>query len=196
MNKVSFDFVGLDDLRIGMFVDLDLGWMAHPFASNSFKITSQRQIDILKGLGVARIRTVPSESDSGEALPGAAAALPDATVVAAMQAADRQLQQARQQRLELRAAQQQSLAACERRFTESAQQYHQAMQLLHSKPQEAGQLSQQMVQGLLSEMQQQQGDTAIRLLTEAAGDKLAMHPVNVTVLSLLLGQAMGLDAAA
>jgi HD-GYP domain-containing protein (c-di-GMP phosphodiesterase class II) len=41
-----------------------------------------------------------------------------------------------------------------------------------------------------------EGETAIRLLTEASGDKTSMHPVNVTVISLLLGKAMGLPAPA
>jgi len=109
-------------------------------------------------------------------------------------ATDRAMQTAVQQRADERAVQQQGLALCERRFAESVHAYHQAMELLRSRPEQAGQLGLQMVRQLLVEMQQQ-GDTAIRLLTETAGDKAAMHPVNVTVISLLLGRAMGLDAA-
>ena len=40
MKRNDFDFVALEDLRIGLFVDLDLGWMAHPFATSRFKISS------------------------------------------------------------------------------------------------------------------------------------------------------------
>jgi putative nucleotidyltransferase with HDIG domain len=197
MNKDDFDFVALRDLRIGLFVDLDLGWMAHPFASSRFKISSDKQVETLRGLGVARIRYIPAQSD------------PQATVAAAPSPEDQQAQTARrhaqeaelqaqalrQQRLELRAAQKASLAICERRFAESAQQYRSTLDLLHSKPQEAAQLCQSMVRGLVAEMAQQ-GDSAIRLLTEAAGDKAALHPVNVTVISLLLGHAMGMKGEA
>jgi len=192
MKRSDFDFVALDDLRIGLFVDLDLGWMAHPFASSRFKITSAKQIDVLKGLGVKRIRYIPSQSDSVEAAPLSPVVLPE--FPAPVLQADTPLQTAGQQRADERAVQKQGLGLCERRFAESVRTYHRAMELLHTRPEQAGQLGLKMVQGLVVEMQQQ-GDTAIRLLTETAGDKAAMHPVNVTVISLLLGRAMGLDAA-
>jgi len=192
MKRSDFDFVALDDLRIGLFVDLDLGWMAHPFASSRFKISSARQIDVLKGLGVKCIRYIPSQSDPVDAAPVSPVVAP--VVPETVMATDRAMQTAVQQRADERAVQQQGLALCERRFAESVHAYHQAMELLRSRPEQAGQLGLQMVRQLLVEMQQQ-GDTAIRLLTETAGDKAAMHPVNVTVISLLLGRAMGLDAA-
>lgn len=55
-------FVDIDALRIGMFIFLDLGWMKHPFALNSFKITSPDQIDTLRGLGVNRLRWSPEKA--------------------------------------------------------------------------------------------------------------------------------------
>ena len=84
MNKDDFDFVALRDLRIGLFVDLDLGWMAHPFASSRFKISSDKQIETLRGLGVARIRYIPAQSD------------PLVPVAAAPSLADQEAQAARQ----------------------------------------------------------------------------------------------------
>jgi HD-GYP domain-containing protein (c-di-GMP phosphodiesterase class II) len=50
------------------------------------------------------------------------------------------------------------------------------------------------VDGIVGEMLSE-GESAIRLLSEAAGDKSSMHPVNVTIVSLLLGKAMGLPSA-
>lgn len=194
MNKDDFDFVSLRDLRIGLFVDLDLGWLAHPFATSRFKIVNDRQIEILKGLGVDRIRYVPTASDPIAPANGTASELAEATRLA-MAEAQTQLQAARKQRADTRAAQQQSLAACERRFVESTQSYHQTLSLVHTKPREAAQLCQSMVQSLVSEIYLQ-GESAIRLLTETAGDKAAMHPVNVTVISLLLARAMGLQGQA
>jgi putative nucleotidyltransferase with HDIG domain len=192
MKKVEFDFVALRDLRIGLFVDLDLGWMAHPFASSRFKISNDKQIEILRSLGVEFIRCIPAESDPAEALTSAAVAPDPAQIVQQdILQAEKQLQVARQQRMDLRNAQQLSLSVCERRFSESAQQYHNTLAIIHTKPLESARISQTLVQGLLSEMLEQ-GDIAIRLLTETAGDKAAMHPVNVTVISLLLGRAMGL----
>jgi HD-GYP domain-containing protein (c-di-GMP phosphodiesterase class II) len=50
------------------------------------------------------------------------------------------------------------------------------------------------VAGFVNEMLSD-GESAIRLLSEAAGDKAALHPINVTIVSLLLGKAMWLSAA-
>lgn len=193
MNKDEFDFVTLPDLRIGLYVDLDVGWMAHPFPSSRFKILSGRQIEILKGLGVERIRCVPSKSDAPLA---PLSAQPDPHLVNAAQArvAAQQTAQLQQERVVLRTRQQESLTQCEQRFADSAQKYHQIVNTLHAEPLEAAYQCQSMVHKLAGEMQQQ-GDTAIRLLTEAAGDKAALHPVNVTVISMLLGRAMGLPGA-
>ena len=42
-------FVEVSQLRIGMFVELELGWMAHPFPTGSFKISSEKQIEVMIG---------------------------------------------------------------------------------------------------------------------------------------------------
>lgn len=56
-------FIDIDDVRIGMYVYIDLGWIKHPFALNSFKIRARDQIDTLINLGVNRIRWSPEKSD-------------------------------------------------------------------------------------------------------------------------------------
>jgi putative nucleotidyltransferase with HDIG domain len=196
MNKDDFDFVDLQDLRIGLFVDLDVGWMAHPFPSSRFKITTDRQIETLKSLGVARIRYMPSKSDAPVVQDEAEQARVDQERIRqalALESAQRILQ-LQQERVALRVRQQQDLAVCEQRFSESAQQYQRVVGMLNAKPLDAALQCQTMVYALSSEIQLQ-GDTAIRLLTEAAGDKAALHPVNVTIISLLLGRAMGLQGA-
>ena len=189
MNTDEFVQVALRDLRIGLFVDLDVGWMAHPFPSGRFKIAHERQIAILKGLGVTHIRCVPAKSDPAET-PVTAASAADPTQRRAVPDAIKEQQQ-REHRAMVRAAQQHDLAVCQRRFGEAAQHYRDSLDLLPAKPQAAAQLAQQLIQGMLTEMLGQ-GDAAIRLLTESAGDKSALHPLNVTVLSMLLGRAMDL----
>lgn len=196
MKKDDFDFVSAEDLRIGLFVDLDLGWMDHPFASGRFKISSDSQISVLKGLSAERFRYIPSRS---EFLDASAAAWPElvedslATTRNALELAAkaRQVRQHGEQALE---AQQQAQAICERRFNDTVQCYSKALELLHSQPAAAATLSQSLVQALVVDIQQQ-GGSALRLLAQAGGDKSARHPVNVTVMSLLLGQAMELPAA-
>ena len=56
--------VELNDLRVGMFVHLDVGWMSHPFPLSSFKITSPDQIATIRGLGLKKLRWSPDRSDA------------------------------------------------------------------------------------------------------------------------------------
>lgn len=58
--------IAVDDLRVGMFVHLELGWWAHPFALSSFKLTSAEQIATIRGLGLKQVRWSPEKS-GGEA---------------------------------------------------------------------------------------------------------------------------------
>ncbi|MBS3936350.1 MAG: DUF3391 domain-containing protein [Sulfuritalea sp.] len=70
-------FIDIDDVRIGTYVHVDLGWIRHPFPLNSFKIGSREQIDTLIRLGVRRIRWSPEKSDPA---PGSGAAAEPAAV--------------------------------------------------------------------------------------------------------------------
>ena len=192
MDKKEGEYVQVRDLRIGMYVELDLGWMAHPFPTGSFKIASAKQIETIRGLGLEQVRFIPAKSDvvvedpvDERPTPPASSALSEK-----MLAAQRD-KLARQQRAELLGEQQRSLVICERRFNEAARQYRRTLEQVHTQPQAVARECQALVQGFVGEVLGE-GESAIRLLSETAGDKSAMHPVNVTVVSLLLGRAMGL----
>jgi len=196
MKKNESDFVEVKNLRIGLFVELDVGWMAHPFPSGSFKISSLKQIETIRGLGLTRVRHVPAKSDPipDEALDAAGAAsdgVADAVELELNQAAQRE-QLARQQRVDHLRAQQHSLDLCERRFGEATRLYRKTLEQVHSQPVQAAGLCQTLVSGFVGEMLAD-GESSIRLLTETAGEKSAMHTVNVTVISLLLGKSLGLN---
>jgi len=59
----SKELIEVDDLRVGMFVHLDMGWMSHPFPLGSFKISSAEQVATIRSLGVQRVRWSPTQSD-------------------------------------------------------------------------------------------------------------------------------------
>lgn len=52
----------VEELRVGMFVHLDLGWWAHPFALSSFLVTSPDQLQTIRGLGLKKLRWSPEKS--------------------------------------------------------------------------------------------------------------------------------------
>lgn len=190
----AFEWVDADALRIGLFVLLDVGWLAHPFPTNSFKLTSTKQIEVIRGLGLGRVRVDPARSDPEvpASVPTPARSAEDESNLAAKELLRAQAQ-ARRERAEQLAAQQRALVVCERRFGDALRQYRRSMELAGSQPKQAAEQCESMVSGFVGEMMHE-GESAIRLLSESAGDKSVMHPVNVTIVSLLLGKAMGLAA--
>lgn len=101
----------------------------------------------------------------------------------------------RLQRSKRLAAQRRSLAVCERRFGEATQQYRRVVEQASSRAVQMREESTALVSGCVGDILAE-GESAIRLLSEAMGERSAVHPVNVMVVSLLLGKALGLPAAA
>ncbi|WNO03811.1 HD-GYP domain-containing protein [Rhodoferax mekongensis] len=183
-------------LRVGHYIELDVGWMAHPFPTGSFKISSQKQIDVIRGLGKPQVRYVPSKSDALPELAEQGAtsgALSEAAAaeVERQEAAAREREQ-RQLRAAMLAAQERSLVVCERRFAESVRLYRKTLDMVQSNPKDAAGPCREMVTTYVDDMLDK-GEASIRLLSETAGDKSSMHSVNVTIIALLLGKAMGLS---
>ena len=196
MTSDDIFFVDVESLRIGLFVELDVGWMAHPFPTGSFKLSTPQQIDAIRGLKLKRVRCVRSKSDADTRptvaeLPLASANGMYNPVEAARKLANEQVQAERKRRTEALASQAKSLAVCERRFGETVRQYRKTLDLVPTQPLVAATETMLMIGNIVADMVSE-GESAIRLLSEAAGDKSSMHPVNVTVVSLLLGKAMGL----
>ncbi|MEO5864483.1 MAG: HD domain-containing phosphohydrolase [Nitrospiraceae bacterium] len=53
-----------DKLKVGMYVDLNCSWFKHPFASKTFKITSENELAIIHGLDLTSVLVDPALSDS------------------------------------------------------------------------------------------------------------------------------------
>jgi putative nucleotidyltransferase with HDIG domain len=62
------EMIDIDDLRVGMFVHLDMSWMSHPFPLGNFKVTDAEQLATIRELGLQRVRWSPALSDPIELL--------------------------------------------------------------------------------------------------------------------------------
>jgi putative nucleotidyltransferase with HDIG domain len=195
MQEEQSELIDVGKLRTGLFVVLDIDWMQHPFLRGSFKIASDKQIEAIRGLGLQQVSYVPGRSD-----PAALAAL-EVTPSKYPAMSEAELLEMEQQRTEeLRrlhgradqvAAQQLSLHSCERRYRDAVAQYREMASHVLSQPQAVAQQCLGLINRFVEEMTCE-GETAIRLLSENLGERGAVHPINVTILSLLLGRAMGL----
>jgi len=197
MKDSQLKLIEVGRLRVGLFIHLDIGWTEHPFPFSSFKIRSAEQIETLRGLGLERIRYSPERSDVAplpeEALAAAEAQPGKLVEVAAPEVPDPEVA-ARKQRRQQLLAQQASLERCERQFSNASRVFRNVMQVARGRPEEAGAEITHLVGELVGDMTGER-EVAIRLLSEKAGEETSLHALNVTVLSVLLGRACGLDEA-
>lgn len=209
MKDRQADFIDVADLRPGVYVYLDVGWMGHPFALNSFRINSVEQIATIRGLGIERIRYSPEQTISEEeferTVAGASrqptqAADPQGPQDAAPgagddadKAAEQVLALARLKRREQIAMQRANLQRCENHFNDASRSYKQIVETMHSRPEEATASSVEVISGMIDQMGGANEETYVRLLSEKAGEKTSLHSINVSIISLLVGKSMGHD---
>lgn len=183
--------IDVDQLQVGMFIHLDLGWMRHPFPLSNFRISSPDQIAVLRKLGLRQVRWSPALSQL-EAPPQAAASASADQPADAAATAEQLAKAARRDALDRERA---AIAQCEAQYGEAARAMAEIQAEAIRHPPKAGELTKLLCQSLLDKMLTD-GDVSLRLLTEAAGDRACAHGLNVALISLLLARATGLDAAA
>lgn len=201
-------WVDAHQLRPGIFIELDLGWLAHPFLSSRFRIANPKQIQTIIGLKVERVRCVKNLSDAqawqslmDDLFP---AAVPTNTKDAkgaqlaassANEDSTKQNKPVLDEKMRALLLQNTALQHCQRRFDETLGSYRAIWDSVQPAPMSAGDACRQTVEQLSEELNQS-GDFSIRLLRQTQADAQAMHPVNVTVLSMLLGRTLGVHGNA
>jgi HD-GYP domain-containing protein (c-di-GMP phosphodiesterase class II) len=178
------------ELRVGMFVHIDLGWMSHPFALSSFRITQASQIETIRSLGLARVRWSPEKSVEPRGV-DSPAPTSDAGVADAREATPPTPGRRRQlERRDTLAAQRAAVALCQQQYAEAAHGWRRAAEQARHDPRGAGQCLAALSQALVDKMLGAR-EMSIRVLADSAGDQ-ASHALNVGVISLLMGKACGL----
>jgi putative nucleotidyltransferase with HDIG domain len=212
--------VNIDELKLGMFVHLDLGWWAHPFALSSFVITSPEQIHTIRALGLKRLRWSPEKSqtidparpeDAREGEPGRAGAPADASAAeaspaagpdgpgaraaaAASEPAQEPAALARQHHQQALAAQRQAEHQCAAQLAEARAAWLQASQCLGSAPAQARQIAQGLAEAVVAKLMGKD-ELAVRVLADDTGEPQASHALNVMVVALMMGRVCGLGEA-
>lgn len=185
--------ISVDALRVGMYIQLEGGWINHPFPMSSFRISSPKQIHVLRKIGLKTVRYLPAKSlVTTSALDRFARSSPApleyivdkaSTIAQPSEAADEDLIRqylATQER-------------CQKRFVDSAGAYCAIAVDVREAPQQARMQAEALIDVCVNDLLTQ-GPCAVHLLAGAVDRHSAAHVVNVMVLALLLGQALGLKA--
>ncbi len=184
--------IAVDQLRVGMYIHLDGGWLSHPFPLSAFRISSSDEIQTLRRLGLQQVRWVPERSllegsagaEAGGAAPRAATAASAAPVAPS---AD---ELAARQRQAWLAEQRAAAQRCERQYGEAARAWREAWDASSARPQDAAATTQALTRAMLDKMLAAD-EVGIRLVG-GGGDRMAAHALNVAVISLLIGRTMGM----
>lgn len=181
--------VAVEELRVGMYIHLEGGWLSHPFPLSAFRISSSDEIATIRGLGLARVRWVPEKSDL-PAAPGAAAPVAEGAGAAAPEATPEQrAAQAEQAWLN---DQREAAQRCERQYGEAAKVMREISEELVAQPKEAGRTAAALARAMLDKMLAAE-EVGIRLVNGGGGDRNGAHALNVAVVAMLIGRTMGMS---
>ena len=184
--------VTMDQLRVGLYVELDLKWFEHPFAFSRFKIKSEEQIGVLRSLGLRQVRYKPELSDvappeqtaqpqSAAAMQAAPAAIADSPALQAKRAMMAQMQQRRD-----------DAERVERAFTSTARAIREIEKNLFSRPEESVAQATALV-AQISDSILAAPELAIHVMGDTAGnEELYFHSLNVAMLSMMIAREVGL----
>ena len=192
MQESDSSFVTMDQLRVGMHVYLDLKWFEHPFAFNNFRIKDEDQIEIIRGLGLRRLRYDPARSDLKPLADEAKIStevdkrpLKEHPALAAKRALIEKIKQQRESAQRIGTA-----------FVDTAKTIHDVEKNLFAHPAEtieqASRLVDQIADSILSAP-----ELAIHVMgDQTGGEELYFHSLNVTMLSLMMARDIKLPQQA
>lgn len=189
----SSHHIKVSQLRIGLYVHLDLGWMDHPFSTSNFKIADQNQIDTIKSLGLEQLRYDPSRSSVEPLQFNNVVEFPVKKVVAKpkLETTDEHTLsdlERKQQRL------QQTLHESEKKFLNASLEVKQIQKLANEHPEQAYGIAQVLVHEMVTSILTE-SDIAIHAMSGIrTGDEHYQHELNTLVLSMMLAKNCQLSA--
>ncbi len=191
-------FLSVDQLRLGIFVMIDLPWFKHNFTLNSFKIRNEDQLRELRSLKLPRYRYDPDRSDPLAIAALSAPAVPSmvsAPVVPVDAIPESVAQLATRERIAAQVKRREQIANVERAFTKAVATMKNLNRNLLSRPKETledmGALVGQMIGAFLDSPEA----TLHVMGDKAGGEEVYYHSLNVTILAMMLAKDMGLDEA-
>ena len=183
-------FITPDQLQVGLYVQLDLRWVDHPFGFNSFKIKNADQVRALRQLGLDKLRYDPARS-SVRPLPPPSHPAPKP--VAVPRGEDPQIR-AKQSRAAYLGQYRQAVARAEQALVSASQRFRIITGKVLNRPAEAREEAEQLVEQLAATFLAEPDATIHAMGGQSAGDDIYYHGLNVTLLSMIMAKGLGYSA--
>ena len=188
--------IHIDQLRVGIFIRLEVNWTHHPFLFKSFKIKNEDQIDTLKGLGLTSVLFVPEKSDCEPGPPPPAQdrareAPPEAPGQDATRQVSEALWEQKRSQVELQRRHRKAIAACQEKFERTVQRVTRIITNLGTASsellEEAESIMQEIATGLVNDK-----DNVVHLVnTKAGAQDFFNHTLNTSVLGMIVAREYG-----
>jgi putative nucleotidyltransferase with HDIG domain len=185
-------FIDVAQLQVGMYVHLDLGWMDHPFPVSNFKVKDEEQISIIRKIGLTKLRYDPNRSDCPPLMLAGDASSAKENVETASDKVNAVQDKTNEDFLKNTRLKQlhHAINECEKKFINTSNIARQITRNILTEPktciEQAGVIVNEMVDTALME-----GDVAIHALNgNRSSDANYLHPLNVTVLALIMAKSV------
>ncbi|OIR17771.1 ribonuclease Y [mine drainage metagenome] len=175
-------YISPDDLRIGHYVHLDLGWMEHPFTFSNFQIKNEEQIAKIRGLKLKKIRYNPLRSKVAYEFPK--------TIQEDWSPKTAPLSPSPLQRSERLKQLNNARINCEKEFAKNANATREAIRILIHHPEHATKLAENVVNEMVNSIITE-SDVALHAINNNISG-YSNHALNVAVLGLMLVKSLNL----
>ncbi|NOT69387.1 MAG: DUF3391 domain-containing protein [Methylophilaceae bacterium] len=185
-------YIAPGQLRPGLYIHLDLGWMDHSFTFSSFKIKNEEQIEQIQALKLEKVRYDPRRSDL-EPLPLAVAAATPAeiTVPQVLNEPSEVVVDVQQQRLD---ALHRAVYECEKKFSQAANEAKRIEREIFNNPPKNLAAARALVDGLVDSLLAE-GDVALHAMQQKPGAaENHVRSLNTLVLTLILAKSLDLSS--
>ncbi|MEJ2610570.1 MAG: HD-GYP domain-containing protein [Candidatus Thiodiazotropha sp.] len=178
-----------EQLCIGLYIHLDLPWMKHPFFTSHFKIRTQKQLDTLRKLKMESVRFDPDKSDT-KPLP--LVENPDYEEPSMGENED-PLWEEKRNRIKVLKERRSKLNQTASRYEKSVESVRKLMEVLFATPEKAVHIADEVVGNMASGLTDDTEATMQLVSLKGKHESSYYHSLNVTTLSLVLGQKLGLN---
>lgn len=207
------EYIDVGQLRVGLYVHLDLGWMDHPFGMSNFKLKDEDQISKIKKIGLKKLRYDPKRSDC-EPLPIPRVNLNTGNVSDVNLQADPVLltdnnvqngsaandpngtaSELQQQRLERLRQLNRALDESEKSFIAAGNTARTALKNMLTQPKQSITEAESLVNAMV-DCALNQNEIAIQAINGSrSNDSNYVHSLNVTVLTLMMARSLSISEA-
>jgi HD-GYP domain-containing protein (c-di-GMP phosphodiesterase class II) len=186
--------IAVERLQQGMHIRLPVKWNDHPFLLNSFKIKSNKQIEMIRHLGIKFVHITPSLSD--------AVPLPPEPVPRAIEKPQTQeisletdkMWQEKQRRIEELGNYRRKIARCEKEFEQSMARMRSLMSKIKSRPLQATTEAQLLIENIVEKLLSEDDVTLHLVNSKSDFEDIYFHSLNVAVISMMIGRMKGFSA--